>query len=140
MLAGRDTRASVERIRRHDILVVGSFIMGLDSDRPGVGRSIAEAADSYGVDNMNVLFLTPLPGTRIWKQMAAEVPDDVLDEFGVFATYDELPNAIEARFGGISDTVEFGFEADVDAELAQNVIARVHQIGTRFQGTADHFG
>ena len=72
MLSGRDTRASVERIQRHNILVVGSFIMGLDSDRPGVGRLIAEAADSYGVDNMNVLFLTPLPGTRIWQQMSAE--------------------------------------------------------------------
>ena len=65
---------------------------------------------------------------------------DVLDEFGVFATYDELPNAIEGRFGGISDTVEFGFEADTDAELAQNVIARVHRIGSHFQATADHFG
>ena len=83
--------------------------------------------------------LNRMSKTGQWKQMAAEVPDDVLEEFGVFATYDELPNAIEARFGGISDTVEFGFEADVDAELAQNVIARVHRIGTRFQGTADHF-
>jgi radical SAM superfamily enzyme YgiQ (UPF0313 family) len=62
----------VERIRRHDILVVGSFIMGLDSDRPGVGGLIAGAATRYGVDNMNVLFLTPLPGTRLWKHMTAE--------------------------------------------------------------------
>ena len=41
MLSERDIPASVERIRRHGILVVGSFIMGLDSDRPGVGRLIA---------------------------------------------------------------------------------------------------
>ncbi|MCX5905957.1 MAG: hypothetical protein NTY64_01885, partial [Deltaproteobacteria bacterium] len=27
--------ASVRRIRRHNILVVGSFIIGLDSDKPG---------------------------------------------------------------------------------------------------------
>jgi radical SAM superfamily enzyme YgiQ (UPF0313 family) len=72
MLSGRDIPRSVERIRRHNILVVGSFIMGLESDRPGVGRLIAEAAVRYGVDNMNVLFLTPLPGTRLWKQMEAE--------------------------------------------------------------------
>jgi radical SAM superfamily enzyme YgiQ (UPF0313 family) len=72
MLSGRNIPASVERIRRHNILVVGSFIMGLDSDRPGVGTLIAEAAERYGVDNMNVLFLTPLPGTRLWKQLKAE--------------------------------------------------------------------
>jgi radical SAM superfamily enzyme YgiQ (UPF0313 family) len=72
ILSGRDIPASVERIRRHGMLVVGSFIMGLDSDRPGVGSLIAEAAGRYGVDNMNVLFLTPLPGTRLWKKMKAE--------------------------------------------------------------------
>jgi radical SAM superfamily enzyme YgiQ (UPF0313 family) len=72
MLSGRDIPASVERIRRHNILVVGSFIMGLDSDRPGVGGLIAKAACRYGVDNMNVLFLTPLPGTRLWRQFASE--------------------------------------------------------------------
>lgn len=69
MLSGRNIPASVERIRRRNILVVGSFIMGLDSDRPGVGRLIADAAGRYGVDNMNVLFLTPLPGTRLWGQL-----------------------------------------------------------------------
>jgi radical SAM superfamily enzyme YgiQ (UPF0313 family) len=72
MLSGRDIPASIARIHRHDLLVVGSFIMGLDSDRPGVGRLIAEAAGRYGVDNMNVLFLTPLPGTRLWKQLVVE--------------------------------------------------------------------
>jgi radical SAM superfamily enzyme YgiQ (UPF0313 family) len=72
MLSGRDIPASVERIRRHNILVVGSFIMGLDSDRPGVGTLIAEAASGYGVDAINVLFLTPLPGTRLWKHLTDE--------------------------------------------------------------------
>jgi radical SAM superfamily enzyme YgiQ (UPF0313 family) len=56
-------------IQRHNILVVGSFIIGLDSDRPGVGRQIAEAAGRYGIDVLNVLFLTPLPGTRLWDRM-----------------------------------------------------------------------
>lgn len=72
LLSGRDIPASLERIRSRNILVVGSFILGLESDRPGVGTLIAEAASRYGVDNMNVLFLTPLPGTRLWRQMESE--------------------------------------------------------------------
>jgi len=72
LLKGRDFRASVRRIQRHNISVVGSFIIGLDVDEPGVGRRIAEAAGQYGVDNLNVLFLTPLPGTRLWDQMTAD--------------------------------------------------------------------
>jgi radical SAM superfamily enzyme YgiQ (UPF0313 family) len=72
LLKGRDFRKSVRRIQRHNILVVGSFIMGLDTDQPGIGGRIAKAARSYGVDILNALFLTPLPGTRLWKRLEAE--------------------------------------------------------------------
>jgi radical SAM superfamily enzyme YgiQ (UPF0313 family) len=72
LLKGRDFRASVRRIQRHNILVVGSFIIGLDVDERGVGKHIAEVARQYGVDNLNVLFLTPLPGTRLWDKMKSE--------------------------------------------------------------------
>ncbi len=71
-LNGRDFTASVCRIHRHHICVVGSFIMGLDTDEHGIGRRIAEAADRYGVDLLNALFLTPLPGTRLWDTMKAQ--------------------------------------------------------------------
>ena len=72
LLKGRDFRASVRRIQRHNILVVGSFIIGLDMDEPGIGTRIAEVASQYGLDNLNVLFLTPLPGTRLWDRMKSE--------------------------------------------------------------------
>jgi len=72
LLKGRDFRASVWRIQRHHILVAGSFIIGLDIDEPGIGKRIAEVASQYGVDYLNALFLTPLPGTRLWDQMKSE--------------------------------------------------------------------
>jgi radical SAM superfamily enzyme YgiQ (UPF0313 family) len=72
LVKGRDFRASVRRIQRHGIMVVGSFIIGLDVDESGIGKRIAEAASDYGVDNLNALFLTPLPGTRLWDQMKSE--------------------------------------------------------------------
>jgi radical SAM superfamily enzyme YgiQ (UPF0313 family) len=82
LLKGRDIRASVRRIQRHNILVAGSFIIGLDADEPGIGSRIAEAARRYGVDNLNVLFLTPLPGTRLWDQMKSQgrIPLDVFPQ------------------------------------------------------------
>jgi radical SAM superfamily enzyme YgiQ (UPF0313 family) len=72
LLKGRDIRASVRRIQRHNILVAGSFIIGLDTDEPGIGGRIAETASRHGVDHLNVLFLTPLPGTRLWDQMKSQ--------------------------------------------------------------------
>ncbi len=69
ILKDRDFAASIRRIQRHKILVAGSFIMGLETDEPGIGLRIAEAAMHYGLDILNTLFLTPLPGTRLWDQM-----------------------------------------------------------------------
>ena len=72
LLKGRNFRSSVRRIKRHKILVVGSFIMGLDTDEQGIGKQIAKAASQYGVDLLNALFLTPLPGTRLWDSMKSQ--------------------------------------------------------------------
>jgi radical SAM superfamily enzyme YgiQ (UPF0313 family) len=72
LLKGRDFLVSVRRIQRHNILVMGSFIIGLDIDEPGIGKRIAGVARQYGVDNLNVLFLTPLPGTHLWDQMTSQ--------------------------------------------------------------------
>jgi len=82
LVKGRDFRASVQCIQRHNILVVGSFIIGLDVDEPGIGQQIAAVASQYGLDNLNTLFLTPLPGTRLWDQMKAEdrIPLDAFPE------------------------------------------------------------
>ena len=68
----RDIRASIRRIQRHNIMIVGSFIIGLDVDQQGIGKRIARVASQCGIDILNVLFLTPLPGTRLWDQMEAD--------------------------------------------------------------------
>jgi len=67
-----DFAASVSQIQRHGIGVAGSFIMGLDVDRPGIGVQIADTANRYGVDVLNAMMLTPLPGTDLWKKMEEE--------------------------------------------------------------------
>jgi radical SAM superfamily enzyme YgiQ (UPF0313 family) len=72
LLKDRDIRASVRRIKRHNIMIVGSFIIGLDVDQSGIGERIAAMAGHYCLDSLNVLFLTPLPGTRLWDQMKAD--------------------------------------------------------------------
>ncbi|MBN1551944.1 hypothetical protein JW979_10760, partial [bacterium] len=64
-----DLGKAVRRIQAFGILVAGSFIIGFDTDKPGIGKRIADTADRYGVDFVNVLFLTPLPGTRLWEDL-----------------------------------------------------------------------
>ena len=69
---GRDLKDCIRRIQRHGIVVAGSFIIGLDTDKKGIGRQIAAVARQYGLDILILLFLTPLPGTDLWKKMEAE--------------------------------------------------------------------
>jgi hypothetical protein len=39
----------------------------------------------------------------------------------------------------VSDTVEVGFEADTDLEVAEDVVSRVHAIATGFQASLDRY-
>lgn len=81
---GRDFPASVRRVQRHGIPVMGSFIIGLDVDQPGIGLQIADTAVDYGLDFINVMFLTPLPGTRLWDEMESDgriVADDFPEDW-----------------------------------------------------------
>jgi radical SAM superfamily enzyme YgiQ (UPF0313 family) len=111
LLKGRDFRAAVRRIQRHNILVAGSFIMGLDADEPGIGRRIAGAASNYGVDLLTALFLTPLPGTRLWDQMKSQDRIAAADFPGDWRYYTlGFPTAHYKNFSwsAIGDTTRWG--------------------------------
>ncbi len=101
LLNGRNFAASVRHIQRHRILVAGSFIMGLDTDQPGIGRQIAAAAIRYGVDVLNTLFLTPLPGTRLWDELepAGRIPAGTFPEDWKYYTL-TFPVADYRHFSG----------------------------------------
>jgi radical SAM superfamily enzyme YgiQ (UPF0313 family) len=64
-----EIKAAIRRIHRQGIAVVGSFIIGLDIDKKHIGKKIAATAQHYGLDALNVMFLTPLPGTQLWDEM-----------------------------------------------------------------------
>jgi probable F420-dependent oxidoreductase len=67
-----------------------------------------------------------------WAQMPGLVTDDVLDHFVAQGTYDELPAAIEARFGGLTDTIELMMPSDLPPGGVREVLARVRAIPAPF--------
>lgn len=69
-----------------------------------------------------------------WSEMAAMVPDEVLDLFAVRATYDRLADAVADRFGGISDAVSIDFQPDDDERTRRRVIDGLKRIPTGFEG------
>ena len=81
--------------------------------------------------------LTEMSKQGQWQQMAAQVPDDVLDLFVARAAYDNLPAAIEKRYGGIVDAVSIDFAPGTDAATRRATIAAVQRIPSVFKGFRD---
>jgi radical SAM superfamily enzyme YgiQ (UPF0313 family) len=64
---------NVARIRRHGIGVVGSFILGIDTQNMDtIVPDILRFADAADLDGLNPTILTPLPGTRDYARFDAE--------------------------------------------------------------------
>ena len=69
-----------------------------------------------------------------WEEMAAEIDDEVLDTFAIVAPYDEVKAAIEARFGGLSDSIELGWQPGMVPEAVAEVAQDVANLPVRFEG------
>jgi len=59
-------------IHRAGIAVLGAFIFGMDGDTPEKLRRRADYMIHSDVDVMQVTFLTPLPGTRLFNRLREE--------------------------------------------------------------------
>jgi radical SAM superfamily enzyme YgiQ (UPF0313 family) len=60
------------RINNNGIAVLGSFIYGMDSDTPEALDRRTDYILKSGVDVMQVTYLTPLPGTRLFERLRTE--------------------------------------------------------------------
>jgi len=60
------------RIHRHGIAVLGAFLYGTDSDTPEALRRRTEYILGSGVDAIQLTYLTPLPGTRLFRRLLDE--------------------------------------------------------------------
>ena len=71
-----------------------------------------------------------------WQEMAAQVTDDVLHAFTAVATYDGLRKAVEARFGGFTDSIELGLPPDLAPGEARELLQDVRRIPAAYVGPA----
>ncbi len=69
--------------------------------------------------------LSRLSKEQRWQEMGARIGDDVLDEWVVVATYDELAAEIRSRFDGLVDRVEVSIplEHEADSDTLARIVA-----------------
>lgn len=78
--------------------------------------------------------LRPLPAEGRWGEMAAMIPDDVVDLFATVGTHDELPKKLEERYGGLADTLSLFIPTDTPPGPLGEVLQDVQRIPIPFKG------
>ena len=56
-----------------------------------------------------------------WDQLAAQIPDDLLELFCAIGRYDEIAKNIEERFGNMTDVISTGLNEDFPPDLIQDI-------------------
>lgn len=80
--------------------------------------------------------LNPYPRANRWDEMAALIPDDVVDLFGVVGTYDTIAEQLEERYAGLADTISLPVQVGVDPDKLARVVEKIQKIPSKFQNYA----
>ena len=67
-LVVRDIVNSVRLFHDHDMLVHGMFVAGTDTDPATQAGDITDFARRHGIDTIQIMMETPLPGTRLYDR------------------------------------------------------------------------
>src|SRR6201997_2902488 len=68
-----------------------------------------------------------------WSEMAKEVPDGVVHLFAAVGRYDQIVEAIEARFGGLTDALNARANAAQPGHLPRDLIQDVRRVPHTFR-------
>ena len=99
----------------------------------GSTRTYLPILDLHGLRDLG-LKLHRMSVEGRWNDMAAEIPDDVVRIFAACGTFAELPRAVEARFGGVADSIDIHFPADTPVGLAKELVTDIQRIPHDFAG------
>ena len=74
-----------------------------------------------------------------WDEMTKRIPDDVVRLFAAVGTHNDIAAQIEARFGGLVDTVYASISSAMPSDMPGRVVAEVRRIPVAFTGYATSF-
>lgn len=145
-----DGLARAARDRRNVEVVAGSFV--------ATGATEAEVAKMREYIRFRVAFycstraywhvlslhgmedlghkLRSYPKEGRWDEMAALIPNDVLELFATVGTYDRIPAMLERRYGGLADTLSLFIPPHTDPAPLKEILPDIQRIPTPFEGYA----
>lgn len=139
----RRTGRSLDGFAMHGggFIVVGRTQEEVERAREDVRRQVAfysstrtykAVLDHHGWGDV-CLKLNPMATEGRWADMAREITDDMLDEFGTFGTGDDIVPKVRARYEGVVDAIGFSVVTRTagDEDRIREVVAGLRAIRTR---------
>lgn len=80
--------------------------------------------------------LRPYPAEGRWDEMAALIPDEVVDLFAVVGTHDTVGAKIAERYGGLADSLSLFIPTDTSPGPLKEVVEDIQRVPTAFSGYA----
>jgi len=156
-VCGPQIRAGLARAGRprSDIEIVGGGFIATGPDKAAVAKMLDyvrfriafycsttaywDVLRLHGLEALGAR-LQRYPREGRWSEMAAQIPDDVIDLFAVVGTYDTIVSDIETRYGGLADTVSFPMPADAEPRLVRDVVEAIQRLPSSFAGYGGRSG
>lgn len=63
---------SLNRIKANGLSIIGSFILGMDGEKPGAGDRIISLIEATSIPLVMIHLLQPAPNTRLWQRLEQE--------------------------------------------------------------------
>jgi probable F420-dependent oxidoreductase len=104
----------------------------------GSTRSYFPVWEAHGLEDLGMK-LHEMSKRGEWNKMAAEIPDDVARLFAAVGKHDTIAAEVEARFGGVSDTLNASLTTDIKTELTPDLIQDIQRIPTAFTGFSEEW-
>jgi probable F420-dependent oxidoreductase len=74
-----------------------------------------------------------------WREMPAEIPDDVVTLFAACGTYERIAGEIARRFGGAADSIDITLPAGYAPGPVRELLQDIARIPQAFEGFATHW-
>jgi len=87
------------------------------------------AFDRYGLEDL-ANELAQLSKAGRWQELASRISDEVLEKWVLIATYDQLADAVNNRYGQLIDRIELSIpvEAKADSEQLKDIVGAIQAI------------
>ena len=99
----------------------------------GSTRTYLPILELHGLADLG-LKLHRMSVSNQWDKMGAEISDDVVRIFAACGTFAELPKAIEARFGGVADSIDMHVPSGTPTGLLRELVTDIKRIPHVFKG------